>query len=73
VIWNTGYDYSSTGAGLASAEQSAISTYLNGGGRIFISGQDILDNGVTAAFQQTYLKIASFTQDVSTAATLKPA
>jgi hypothetical protein len=68
VIWNTGYDYSSTGAGLSSAEQSAISTYLNGGGRIFISGQDILYNGVTAAFQQTYLKIASFTQDVSTAA-----
>ncbi|MEY3176649.1 MAG: hypothetical protein RLZZ436_4563, partial [Planctomycetota bacterium] len=68
VIWNTGYDYSSTGAGLSSGEQSAISSYLDGGGRIFISGQDVLYNGVTAAFQQNYLKIASFTQDISTAA-----
>ncbi|MFM7058794.1 MAG: S8 family serine peptidase, partial [Planctomycetota bacterium] len=68
VIWNTGYDYTSAGAGLASAEQSAISTYLDGGGRIFISGQDVLYNGVTATFQQNYLKIASFSQDVSTAA-----
>ncbi|MFM7038981.1 MAG: S8 family serine peptidase, partial [Planctomycetaceae bacterium] len=68
VIWNTGYDYSSAGAGLSSAEQSSISTYLNGGGRIFISGQDVLYNGVTSTFQQTYLKIASFTQDISTAA-----
>ena len=64
VVWNTGYAYSGTGAGLSSGEQSAISNYLNGGGRIFISGQDILFTGVTASFRQNYLKVASFTNDV---------
>ena len=68
VIWNTGYDYSGAGAGLTATEQSAISTYLDGGGRIFISGQDVLYNGVTATFLQNYLKVTSFTNDVATAA-----
>jgi subtilisin family serine protease len=64
VIWNTGYAYSGTGAGLSSGEQSAISNYLDGGGRIFISGQDVLFTGVSASFRQNYLKVASFTNDV---------
>ncbi|GDX92788.1 hypothetical protein LBMAG46_27960 [Planctomycetia bacterium] len=68
VIWNTGYDYSSTNAGLSAAEQTAISEYLNAGGRIFISGQDILYNGVTTAFLQNYLKVSTFASDVTTAA-----
>jgi hypothetical protein len=67
VVWNTGYDYASATAGLSAGEQTAIAGYLDGGGRIFISGQDILYNGVTAAFQQNYLKVASFTSDVSSA------
>jgi len=67
VIWNTGYDYASATAGLSAGEQTAIAGYLDNGGRIFISGQDILYNGVTAAFQQNYLKVASFTSDVSSA------
>jgi subtilisin family serine protease len=64
VIWNTGAAFSGTGAGLASGEQSAIANYLNAGGRIFISGQDVLYTGVTSSFQQSYLKVASFTNDV---------
>ncbi|HAV32300.1 MAG TPA: hypothetical protein DCX79_09890 [Planctomycetaceae bacterium] len=68
VIWNTGYDYSSTNAGLSAAEQTAISEYLNAGGRIFISGQDVLYNGVTTAFLQNYLKVSTFASDVTTAA-----
>jgi subtilisin family serine protease len=68
VIWNTGYDYSSTNAGLSAAEQTAISEYLNAGGRIFISGQDILYNGVTTAFLQNYLKVSTFASDVVTVA-----
>ena len=68
VIWNTGYDYSSTNAGLSAAEQTAITEYLNAGGRIFISGQDILYNGVTTAFLQNYLKVSTFASDVVTAA-----
>jgi hypothetical protein len=68
VIWNTGFDYSNPGAGLTATEQSAISSYLDGGGRIFISGQDVLYNGVSASFQQNYLKVAGFTNDVVSAA-----
>lgn len=66
VIWTTGYDYSSTNAGLSTAEQNTIQSYLNGGGKLFLSGQDILYNGVSTGFQQNYLKVASFTNDVST-------
>lgn len=65
VIWNTGYNYSSATAGLSSGEQTAIAGYLDAGGRIFISGQDILYNGVTTAFRQNYLKVASFSSDVT--------
>ncbi|MCP4944632.1 MAG: hypothetical protein GY924_21990, partial [Planctomycetaceae bacterium] len=64
VIWNTGFEYSATGSGLASAEQIALSGYLDGGGGLFLVGQDILYNGVSASFQSDYLKLASFTSDV---------
>lgn len=64
VIWNTGYAFQGNGAGLASGEQAAIANYLDAGGRIFISGQDILYTGVTTTFRQNYLKVASFTDDV---------
>ncbi len=68
VIWNTGYDYSSPNAGLSAAEQTAISAYLDAGGRIYISGQDVLYNGVTTTFLQNYLKVSGFSSDVATAA-----
>ncbi|MCP4174495.1 MAG: S8 family serine peptidase, partial [Fuerstiella sp.] len=67
VIWNTGYDYTSTNAGLSSAEQTAIQGYLDLGGRTFISGADILYNTVTASFRENYLKVANFTNDVISA------
>ncbi|MCE2791085.1 MAG: S8 family serine peptidase [Planctomycetota bacterium] len=66
VVWNTGYEYSGPGAGLTSGEQATIANYLNAGGRMFISGQDILYTGVTSSFRQNYLKVASFTNDVRT-------
>ena len=64
VIWNAGYAYEGNGAGLTSGEQAAIANYLDAGGRIFISGQDVLFTGVTTSFRQTYLKVASYTDDV---------
>ncbi|MFM7085464.1 MAG: S8 family serine peptidase [Cyanobium sp.] len=66
VIWNTGYDYSSPGAGLTAPEQTAIASYLDAGGRIYVSGQDILYNTVGSSFQSNYLKVASYTNDVRT-------
>lgn len=68
VIWNTGFNYTATGAGLGTAEQAAIAAYLDAGGRIFLSGQDILYNGVTSTFRQNYLKVASFTNDTQRSA-----
>lgn len=75
VIWNTGYDYSTStatlAAGLSPSEQSQIAGYLNGGGRMLISGQDILYNFGSdvnsATFRQNYLKVTAFTNDAITA------
>ena len=38
VIWLTGDDYGST---LTSSDQTSLADYLGGGGRLFVSGQDI--------------------------------
>ena len=63
VIWNTGYDYSSATAGLTDVEQGEIAAYLEGGGNIFLSGQDILYNGVSDEFNSKYLHVANYWND----------
>lgn len=63
VIWNTGYDYSSPGAGLTATEQAALTGYLQAGGRLFLSGQDILYNGVSASFLADYLQLSGYAND----------
>ena len=67
VIWNCGYEWSSPESGLTDAEEAAIRGYLDGGGRLFLSGQDILYNGVTAAFRSGYLHLGSCLSDDQTA------
>ncbi|MEM4977003.1 MAG: Ig-like domain-containing protein, partial [Desulfurococcaceae archaeon] len=53
VIWFTGDDYQTT---LTSTDQTNLGTYLNNGGRLFISGQDIgYDLGAGNSFMNTYL------------------
>ncbi|PKP54290.1 MAG: hypothetical protein CVT90_02030, partial [Candidatus Altiarchaeales archaeon HGW-Altiarchaeales-3] len=57
VIWFTGEDYSTT---LTSTDQSNLQTYLNSGGKLFISGQDIgydltNDGATTNNFYKNYL------------------
>ena len=64
VIWTTGTDYLSSTAGLSAGEQSALQTYLDGGGRVFLSGQDILYNRVSDAFRLNYLKVDAFVDDI---------
>jgi len=64
VVWNTGSDYQSAAAGLSSADQAALTTYLNGGGRLYLSGQDALYTGTSDTFRQNYLKVASYRDDV---------
>jgi subtilisin family serine protease len=61
VVWNTG-----NVIGLSTSDQTAIAGYLDAGGRIFLSGHEILYNRVALEFQQNYLKVASYTDDVQT-------
>jgi subtilisin family serine protease/bacillopeptidase F (M6 metalloprotease family) len=59
VVWLTGDDYSTT---LTTAEQTEIAAYLEAGGRLFISGQDIGYDIGTSAFYANYLH-ADYVQD----------
>ena len=59
VVWLTGDDYSTT---LTAADQAALAAYLDGGGRLFMSGQDIGYDIRTEAFYANYLH-ASYVQD----------
>ncbi|UCE19534.1 MAG: hypothetical protein JSV84_04100 [Gemmatimonadota bacterium] len=65
VMWCTGRTRENT---LTAADQTALSAYLDNGGRLFLSGQDIgydlvaLSNGVD--FYTNYLR-AEFVEDVS--------
>ncbi len=64
VIWFTGDEFGGV-AGPGSAGESALATYLDANGCLFISSQDyVYDRGVTA-FMQSHLGIASATNDVS--------
>ncbi len=59
VIWLTGDDYSNT---LSSTDEANLATFLNGGGKLFISGQDIGYDIRTDSFYGSYLH-ASFVAD----------
>jgi hypothetical protein len=59
VVWLTGDAYSTT---LTTADQTEIAAYLDGGGRLFMSGQDIGYDIGTLAFYANYLH-ADYVQD----------
>ncbi len=61
VIWETGDDYGST---LTSADEAALSTYLDGGGKLLVSGQDLGYDIHTDPFYANYLH-ASYVDDDS--------
>jgi hypothetical protein len=52
VVWLTGDESSST---LTSSDQAALATYLDGGGRLFVSGQDIGYDIGSSPFYADYL------------------
>ncbi len=52
VVWFTGDDYL---AALTPDEQTALATYLNSGGKLFLSGQDIAYNINGTPFLQDYV------------------
>ena len=59
VVWLTGDDYTTT---LTSADEAAIAAFLDGGGRLFISGQDIGYDINASPFFANYLR-ADYVQD----------
>lgn len=61
VIWLTGNNYTTT---LSAADQAELAAYLDGGGRLFISGQDIGYDIRTDAFYADYLHAAYVQDDV---------
>ncbi len=63
VVWLTGSDYSTT---LTSTDQSNLASYLNGGGKLFISGQDIGYDIRSDSFYGTYLHATYKRDDTNT-------
>ncbi|HEX5130954.1 MAG TPA: S8 family serine peptidase [Candidatus Krumholzibacteria bacterium] len=59
VVWLTGNDYTTT---LTATDQAEVAAFLDGGGRLFMSGQDIGYDIKTDAFYADYLH-AAFVQD----------
>ena len=69
VIWTTGDDYSNT---LTSTDQSNLMSYLDNGGRLYLSSQDLLwdisggnDGAISNTFVNNYLHVTSVSNDVS--------
>lgn len=63
VIWFTGYDWYQT---LTPDEEARLATYLEGGGRLFLSGQDYLYAAGFTDFATDYLGILTYTEDLTT-------
>ena len=63
IVWNTGDEYSFETSGLTADEQASLSGYLDGGGSLFLSGQDVLYNQVSWEFQSNYLHVVAYGND----------
>ena len=66
VIWNCGSEYYAATAGLTTSEQSVLTGYMDGGGSVFLCGQDIIYCGVSTNFSTNYLHLADSDSDDST-------
>ncbi len=62
VIWFTGYPRDGTFTG---ANEAAVATYLDAGGRFFLSSEDYLHDGGLTAFGQIRLRISGYVSDVN--------
>jgi hypothetical protein len=62
LIWYTGYPYNNT---FNTSNENTVSSYLDSGGNFFLSSQDYLYEMHTTPFNQNYLHILSYQNDVS--------
>jgi hypothetical protein len=67
VVWNTGPDYGtiSNPKTLTATDQTRLITYLENGGKLFLSSQDLLLDNNPNNFITNYLHVASHTDDKS--------
>ncbi len=65
VVWSTGSDYGSPGnpVTLNAVDQSRLMDYLNGGGSLFLSSQDLLLDNDPNTFITDYLHVAGHDDD----------
>jgi hypothetical protein len=62
VIWCT-YDYWQSPSALTSNDQTNIASYLAGGGKVWLIGQDLIYTGVPLAWLTTNFHLASVVED----------
>lgn len=62
VIWNC-YDFWWSAMALTSTDQTNLQNYINGGGKVWLIGQDIVYSGVPIAWLATNFRLASVTED----------
>jgi hypothetical protein len=65
VVWSTGPDYGtiSNPKTLTATDQSRLMTYLDNGGKLFLSSQDLLLDNNPTTFITDYLHVAGHTDD----------
>jgi uncharacterized repeat protein (TIGR01451 family) len=62
VVWWTGYDWY---APITDDEEASLKTYLDSGGRLFLSSQDFLYYHHDDLFNRRYLGVLTYTEDVT--------
>jgi uncharacterized repeat protein (TIGR01451 family) len=62
VVWFTGYDWY---APVTKEEEDTLATYLDGGGRLFLSSQDFLYYHLNDSFSRGYLGVVTYTEEVT--------
>ncbi len=65
VVWTTGDDFGSAGSPstLTAEDQAKLQTYLHGGGKLFLSSQDLLYDNNPNDFIINYLHVAGHSDD----------
>ncbi|MEO0096258.1 MAG: FlgD immunoglobulin-like domain containing protein [candidate division WOR-3 bacterium] len=68
VIWNC-YDFWWDDMALTSTDQTNLQDYINGGGKVWLLGQDIIYSGVPTAWLATNFHLSSVSEDYCNDAT----
>jgi hypothetical protein len=67
VIWTTGDDHGTPGT-LEDVDQTALRMYLDGGGSLWLSGEDVIKDIGVNWFVQNYLHVSGYESDVGVTA-----